>query len=53
MTLPPTTTFVPAPGADGLGAPWLLPGSERHYDDPAEAAWPAPRRSPQPVRTFT
>ncbi|MBC3194732.1 alpha/beta hydrolase [Pseudonocardia sp. C8] len=44
---------VPPPGVDGLGASWLLAGPERHYDDPAEAAWSAPRRSPQPVRTFT
>lgn len=50
---PALAPAVPPPGADGLGASWLLPGPERHYDDPAEAAWSAPRRSPQPVRTFT
>ena len=44
---------VPAPGSAGLGSSWLVPGPERHYDDPAEAAWSAPRRSPQPVRTLT
>lgn len=50
---PALAAIVPAPGADGLGAPWLVPAPERHYDDPAEAAWSGPRRSPQPVRTFT
>lgn len=37
----------------GLGAGWLIPAPEREYEDPAEAAWSAPRRSPQPVATFT
>lgn len=50
---PSMARAVPPPGADGLGAAWLVPGPDRHYDDPAEAAWSAPRRSAQPVRTFT
>lgn len=40
-------------GGSGLGAPWLVPGGLRHYDDPAEGQWSAPRRSEQPVATFT
>lgn len=35
------------------GAAWLIPPTERVYDDPAEAAFAAPRRTPQPVRCFT
>ncbi|MEJ8279643.1 alpha/beta hydrolase [Pseudonocardia spirodelae] len=50
---PALAAAVPAPGTAGLGASWLVPGPERHYDDPAEAAWAAPRRSPQPIGTFT
>jgi pimeloyl-ACP methyl ester carboxylesterase len=35
------------------GRPWLVDGPERAYDDPAEAAFSVPRRTPQPVRCFT
>ena len=35
------------------GAPWLVDGPRRAYDDPAEAAFSEPRRSPQPIRCFT
>jgi pimeloyl-ACP methyl ester carboxylesterase len=35
------------------GVPWLVPGPQRAYDDPAEAEWSAPRRTPQPLATFT
>ena len=35
------------------GVPWLVDGPRRAYDDPAEAAFSEPRRSPQPVRCFT
>lgn len=37
----------------GPSRPWLVEGPERHYDDPAEAEFSRPRRSPQPVRCFT
>lgn len=36
-----------------LGADWLMTGPVRTYDDPAEAEWQAPRRTPQPRGTFT
>ncbi len=42
-----------AAGDGGLGAPWLIPAPQREYEDPAEGAWSAPRRSPQPIATFT
>lgn len=58
--------FVPADGQNvvditgfdtvestGLGAEWLIPPRERSFDDPAEAAFAEPRRTPQPARTFT
>lgn len=48
---PAMAAAIPAPGT--LGAPWLIPAPEREYEDPAEGAWSAPRRSPQPVATFT
>jgi pimeloyl-ACP methyl ester carboxylesterase len=35
------------------GRPWLVDGPLRAYDDPAEAAFSVPRRTPQPVRCFT
>ena len=35
------------------GMPWLVDGPRRAYDDPVEAAFSEPRRSPQPVRCFT
>lgn len=42
---------VPAPPC-ALGAPWLVDGPPRAYDDPAEAAFSGPRRTPQPVACF-
>jgi pimeloyl-ACP methyl ester carboxylesterase len=36
-----------------LGAEWLVPAPERHFDDPAEAAWATARRTPHPVGCFT
>lgn len=35
------------------GRPWLVEGPVRAYDDPAEAAFSTPRRTPHPVRCFT
>ena len=35
------------------GAAWQLPPADRVYDDPAEAAFAIPRRTPQPIRCFT
>jgi pimeloyl-ACP methyl ester carboxylesterase len=40
--------FVPA-----LGREWLVPPLPREYDDPAEAAWAGPRRTPHPAGCFT
>ncbi len=42
-----------APGPPGLGAPWLAPPPPRAYDDPAEAAFSQPRRTPHPLGCFT
>jgi len=36
-----------------LGEEWLLGGPVREFDDPAEAAWMAPRRTPHPKGCFT
>ena len=42
------------PGATAtVGAPWLVPPAERVFDDPAEAAFAVPRRTPQPIGCFT
>jgi pimeloyl-ACP methyl ester carboxylesterase len=35
------------------GTPWLVPPPPRVYDDPAEEAFAAPRRTPHPIRCFT
>ena len=35
------------------GAAWQIPPAERVYDDPEEAAFAAPRRTPQPIRCFS
>jgi pimeloyl-ACP methyl ester carboxylesterase len=43
----------PVEGPAEPGRPWLLDGPPRTYDDPAEAAFSVPRRTPQPVRCFT
>jgi pimeloyl-ACP methyl ester carboxylesterase len=37
----------------GFGLDWLVPPQPREFDDPAEAAWANPRRTPQPARCFT
>jgi pimeloyl-ACP methyl ester carboxylesterase len=37
----------------GPGRSWLVDGPQRSYDDPAEAAFSVPRRTPQPIRCFT
>jgi pimeloyl-ACP methyl ester carboxylesterase len=42
----------PAP-AIGPGVSWLVPPMARDFDDPAEAAWSAARRTPQPARCFS
>lgn len=56
--------FVPSPGqsaydllgaassARRLGDAWLVAPLPREFDDPAEAAFAEPRRTPQPGRTF-
>lgn len=36
-----------------LGEEWALTGPARDYDDPAEAAWMKPRRTPHPKGCFT
>lgn len=50
---PVMAAAIPPGGEAGLGAPWSIPGVARHYDDPAEGEWSAPRRCAQPVATFT
>lgn len=41
------------PRPSGLGAPFTVPPPERSFEDPAEAAFIVPRRTPHPVRTLT
>lgn len=56
--------FVPADGQsafdllgraapDDLGRDWAIDGIPREFEDPAEAEFHTPRRSRQPIRTFT
>ena len=40
-------------GPPGLGSPWLVEGPARACDDPEEAAFSTPRRTAQPIRSFT
>jgi pimeloyl-ACP methyl ester carboxylesterase len=40
-------------GVPALGREWLVPALPREYDDPAEAAWAGPRRTPHPAGCFT
>lgn len=40
-------------GPPGIDADWSVPPSRRTFDDPVEATFAEPRRTPQPVRTFT
>ena len=47
-----TATAIPAP-AIGPGGDWLVPPQPRDFDDPAEAAWSAARRTPHPSGCFT
>jgi pimeloyl-ACP methyl ester carboxylesterase len=42
-----------SPIAPALGDPWLVPPRPREMDDPVEASWNEPRRTPQPARTFS
>jgi pimeloyl-ACP methyl ester carboxylesterase len=42
-----------AGGPPGIGVDWSIPPRVRTFDDPAEAAFAEPRRTPQPARTFT
>ncbi len=37
----------------GLGSDWSIPPIERTFEDPGETEFAAPRRTPQPARTFT
>ena len=39
--------------AIALGEEWQISGPTREFDDPAEAAWMAPRRTPHPKACFT
>lgn len=41
------------PVARAPGEPWLVPPRDRMFDDPAETEFATPRRSAQPLRTFT
>jgi pimeloyl-ACP methyl ester carboxylesterase len=43
----------PAFGPRTLGDAWLVPPSPREFDDPAEAEFANPRRTPHPVACFT
>lgn len=42
----------PEPPALEVGAPWSLEPTDRDFDDPVEAAFARPRRTPQPAATF-
>jgi pimeloyl-ACP methyl ester carboxylesterase len=43
-----------APGAQAeIGAPWLAPPLPRDFENPELTAWARPRRTAQPLRTFT
>lgn len=42
-----------APSAIAVGEAWFIPPTPREYDDPAEAAFSNPRRTPQPLACFT
>jgi len=47
------TAAASAAPAVGPGSSWLVPPMARDFDDPAEAAWSAARRTPQPARCFS
>ncbi|MDW3216344.1 MAG: alpha/beta hydrolase [Ilumatobacteraceae bacterium] len=44
---------LPHDGPPGVDPSWSIPPSPRSFDDPAEATFGEPRRTAQPVRTFT
>jgi pimeloyl-ACP methyl ester carboxylesterase len=46
-------TGQPGGAVIGLGEQWLVPAPTREYEDPAEAAFAAPRRTPHPKACFT
>ena len=49
-----TLTAAAGPAAAiGPGTGWLVPPMDRDFDDPAEAAWSAARRTPQPAGCFS
>ena len=43
----------PAARLPGIGEPWQVEGPPRAYEDPAEQAFSTPRRTAQPLGTFT
>jgi len=43
----------PIGGTAGLAVDWLIQPRDRSFDDPDEAEFAGPRRTPQPVRTFS
>ena len=43
----------PVGGTAGLAIDWLVQPRERAFEDPHEAEFATPRRTPQPVRTFS
>jgi pimeloyl-ACP methyl ester carboxylesterase len=43
----------PTSGPLDVGADWLVAPAPRAFDDPDEAAFMNPRRTPQPIRCFT
>src|SRR5439155_1137070 len=47
------TAAASAAPAVGPGSSWLVPPMARDFDDPAEAAWSAARRTPQPAGCFS
>ena len=48
-----TLNGAPARRAAEVGEEWLVTAPPRRFDDPDEEAFAAPRRTPQPVATFT
>ncbi len=44
---------IDAPATIGVGVDWQVAAAVRRFDDPAEAAFMTPRRTPQPIRCFT
>lgn len=43
----------PVGGTTGLAVDWLIQPRDRAFDDPTEAEFAVPRRTPQPVLTFS